>query len=205
LRTINSFLLLASLLLALLLIPAAAEVVYTPVNVSIAVNDSYPIDLNHDGVTDFVLRSHLLQDYCLGGDGYTWNLSVTPAAGAAVVVANGSYAAGLLYGMHVDGDQNWSPSSALLSQLEWGPCGYGLYGQWSNLPNRYLGLLFRMPGTNEVHYGWAKVSEVAHFDGLGHVHAVTILTGFAYETVAGRGILTGQTSEMADDSGRTPQ
>ena len=52
------------LLLVTLAITTEAEVVYTPVNVSIGVGDSYNIDLNHDGVVDFTLRSHLLEDYC---------------------------------------------------------------------------------------------------------------------------------------------
>jgi len=197
-RIIQSVLIISILLLTGLLIPTAAEVVYTQVNVSIPVNNPYVIDLNHDGGTDFVLRSQLLQDYCPGGNGYAWNLSIAPASGNAVAIASGYYAAALLRGVRVEGSQNLVPSTALLSELDWGPCGQGTYGQWMSLPNRYLGLQFRLPGSNDVHYGWAQVSTVAYVDDHGHLQASTILMGFAYETVAGRGILTGQTSELEE-------
>jgi len=197
-RIIKSALILSLLLLTALSIPAVAEVVYTPVNVSIPVNNYYAIDLNHDGVTDFILRSQLLQDYCQGGNGYAWNLGILPATGNAVVDASGYYAAALLYGVRVDGSQSLVPGAALLSELEWGPCGRGFYGEWTNLPDRYLGLQFRLPGSDEVHYGWAKVSQVAYVDGHGHLHASAILMGFAYETDAGKAILAGQTAELPD-------
>lgn len=38
-------------------LPAVAEIVYTPVQVSIPANGYYSLDLNHDGITDFTLRS----------------------------------------------------------------------------------------------------------------------------------------------------
>ncbi|MGB9257244.1 MAG: hypothetical protein WCC25_20575 [Candidatus Korobacteraceae bacterium] len=202
-RIIKCVLIFSILSLMVLLIPASAEVVYTPVNVSIPVNNFYVIDLNHDGVTDFILRSELQQDYCLGGNGYAWNLGITPARGDAVVVARSYYAAALLRGVRVDGSQNLFPSTALMSELEWGPCGQGLYGEWMNLPNRYLGLQFRPHGSNDIHHGWAQVSTVAYVDDHGHLHASTILMGFAHETVAGRGIPTGQTSELRDDSAQS--
>ena len=40
-------------LFAALAMPAQARIVYTPVNVYLPTSGSYPIDLNHDGITDF--------------------------------------------------------------------------------------------------------------------------------------------------------
>jgi hypothetical protein len=178
-------------------LPAAAEIVYTPVNILIAVGDSYPVDLNHDGVTDFTLRSSLLEDYCQFGDGYLWTLSVNPANGNAVVTSSGhlgsSYAAALHKNVPVSSGQSFYPNLSIMAQLSWGFCGTGVLGEWLNLPDRYLGVQFR-GAANDIHYGWAKVGTVAYVDQWGVLHASTVLTGFAYETVAGQAILTGHTS-----------
>ncbi|HKD85321.1 MAG TPA: hypothetical protein VKB58_11285 [Terriglobales bacterium] len=178
-----------------LLIPAAAEIVYTPVNVSIPVGGYYYIDLNRDGIADFVLRSRLIQDYCQAGDGYIWTLSITPAQGNAVAIASGVNAAALVFGAPVGPNQSYLLSTALMTELAWGNCGSGLFGEWLNLPNRYLGLLLRQTGANEIQYGWAKASEVAYIDPNGHLQTSVILLGFAYETVPGRVIAAGQTSD----------
>ena len=193
-RTISTVAVGISVLLALL-IPAAAEIVYTPVNASIPVNGYYYIDLNQDGAWDFMLRSDFLQDYCQSGDGYVWALSITPAQGNAVATAAGSNAAALVLGAPIGPTQNYALNTALMTELVWGNCGSGLFGEWLNLPNRYLGLLLRQSGTNEIHYGWAKVSEVAYIDQHGHLQTSVILLGFAYETVPYRVITAGQTSD----------
>jgi hypothetical protein len=185
------------LLLMTLAITTEAEVVYTPVNVSIGVGDSYNIDLNHDGVVDFALRSHLLEDHCQSGDGYIWTLNVSPANGNAVVTASShlasSYASALHRDMPVNSSQSFYPSSSVLAQLSWGLCGTGTMGEWLNIPDRYLGVQFR-DAAGDLHYGWAKVSSVAYVDQWKVVHASTLVTGFAYETLAEQEIVTGHTS-----------
>ena len=185
------------LLLVTLAVTAEAEIVYTPVNISIGVGDSYGIDLNHDGIPDFTLRSHLLEDYCRTGDGYIWTLSVNPANGNAVVVASGhigsAYAAALQNGVTVNSGQSFYPSLSTMAQLSWGFCGTGTLGEWLNLPDRYLGVQFK-GAANDTHYGWVKLSTVAYVDQWNVLHARTVLTGIAYETVAGQEILTGHTA-----------
>lgn len=178
-----------------LLVPVTAEVVYTPVNVSIPVGGYYNFDLNHDGVVDFTLHSQTWQDECQFGDGYAWNLSLSPAAGAGVVVSSGDYAAALPWATPIGPNQTYLPTTALLAKLLWGYCGHGLYGQWVNLPNRFLGFQFRLNGSSEIHYGWASVGEVGYVDRLGQLHASTVVLGIAYETVAGQEILAGQTTD----------
>ncbi len=185
------------LLLVALPMIAEAEIVYTPVNISLGVADSYNVDLNHDGVTDFTMRSNLLEDYCQSGDGYIWTLSVNPANGNAVVVANGhvgsAYAAALQNGVAVNSGQSFYPSFSIMAQLSWGFCGTGTLGEWVNLPDRYLGVQFKGVA-NDTHYGWVKLSTVAYVDQWNVLHARTVLTGVAYETVAGQEILTGHTA-----------
>lgn len=178
-----------------LFVPATAEVVYTPANISIPVGGAYSFDLNYDGIADFTLRSHLLQSYCQFGDGYDWSLTIDPAAGNAVVAESGSDASALLQGASIDSTQPFSPETARMTELDWGSCGRGSYGQWLNTSNRYLGLQLRLPGSVGVHYGWAKVAVVAYVDRYGHLQASTVLQAFAYETIVGREIFAGQMTE----------
>jgi hypothetical protein len=190
-------LILTAVIVVALVAPAAAETVYTPVLITIGVGDSYGIDLDGNGSTDFTLRSHLLEDYCQSGDGYIWTLSVNPADGNAEVTSRGHmgsiYAAALQKDVPVNATQSFYNSSSIMAQLSWGFCGTGVVGEWLNLPNRYLGVQFH-GADNSIHYGWVKLSTVAYVDQWNVVHASTVITGFAYETVAEQGIITGHTS-----------
>jgi hypothetical protein len=178
--------------------PAAAEVVYTKVNISIPIDGAYNIDLDRDGITDFTLRSSLLQDYCQFGDGYVWTLTIIPVNGGGVVTdaenVTSSDAAALQNGVTVNSEQKFYAGASLMAGLDWGSCGTGVFGEWLNLPNRYLGLQFK-DAANHVHYGWAKVSTAAYVDQYGTLHATTVLSGIAYETTPNQGILTGQISD----------
>jgi hypothetical protein len=181
-------------------IPAAAEIVYTPTNISIPSGNSYNIDLNHDGINDFTLRSTYLEDYCQTGDGYLWSLNALSSDGNAVVAAIGrvgsGYVSALQYGVAVNAGQGLNPAASLMALLYWGFCGTGMEGEWLNLPDRYLGVQFQ-GADGASHYGWAKIATTAYVDRYGVLHAVTILSGFAYETVPGKGILAGQRSDTA--------
>jgi len=58
-------------------------------------------------------------------------------------------------------------------------------GPWLDVKHRYLGFAFMIEG--KVHYGWARLS-------LGRfVYNYTAeLTGYAYETIANKSLLTGK-------------
>jgi hypothetical protein len=180
---------------SVLVMPAVAEIVYTPLYVSIPVGGYYNIDLNGDGITDFTLDSKLLQGWCQSGDQYEWSVSITPGNRNAIVTATdragSSYASALLNGVPVNSAQSFYPSASTMAEIYWGPCSTGTFGEWLNLPARYLGLQFQ-DAANQSHYGWAEVSTTAYVDQDGHLHAATMLFGFAYETVPNQEILTGQ-------------
>lgn len=184
------------ILASAVVLPANAQVVYTQVNVSIPVGGSYNVDLNKDGVTDFTLKSKLLQGLCQWGDEYVWNLAVIPAGGNNVVTATdqagSDYASALQYGVMVNASQNFYPIASVMADLTWGACGIGMSGEWLNLPNRYLGLQFQA-ADGTTHYAWAKLSTAAYVDQDEHLHASTLLTGFAYQASSGEGILAGAT------------
>ena len=179
-----------------LVLPAHAQIVYTQVNVSIPVGDAYNLDLNGDGVTDFTLKSKLLQGLCQWGDEYVWSLTVIPSGGNYVVTASdqvgSGYASALTYGVAVNASQSFDPNASVMADLNWGACGIGMLGEWLNLPNRYLGLQFQA-SDGTIHYAWAKLSTAAYVDQDEHLHASTLLTGFAYQASPGVGIPAGAT------------
>jgi len=171
---------------------AIAQIVYTPVNVSIPVNGSYHLDVNQDGIPDFTIRSQILQARCQYGNRYTWDLSISPGAGDAVVVTTSDYVTALLANASIDSDRSLSLNTALLTEFDWGQCETGVFGEWLNLPNRYLGLQFRLRASNDIHYGWAKVSAAAYLDQHGNLQTNTFLQGFAYQMAAGVPITAGE-------------
>jgi len=178
--------------------PASAEIVYTQVRVSLSTNGAYQIDLDGDGVADFSITSKLMQAYCQAGDQYIWSLTVAPAARDGVAVdssqAGNPLASALVIGVRVGSNPSFASTQSLMAEMFWGSCGTGSTGEWLNLPNRYLGLQF-YAADHKLHYGWAKVSTVAYVDQHGNLQTSTAVSGFAYETIPGQSILTGQTVE----------
>jgi hypothetical protein len=68
------------------------------------------------------------------------------------------------------------------------------YGVWLGVSDGYLGLEFTLNG--QIHYGWAEMSV-----GLKRGRLLTVtLTGFAYETIPGKAIKTGQKTGASDDT-----
>jgi len=70
-------------------------------------------------------------------------------------------------------------------------------GPWVSVTQRYLGLSFRVKGRS--HYGWARLNVQYHVSKGGGDYFIATLTGYAFETIAGKSIKAGQTKEAADD------
>ena len=62
-------------------------------------------------------------------------------------------------------------------------------GPWLNKQAMYLGLEFFIKG--EVHYGWARLNVAAKSGDCKNICAT--ITGYAYETIARKAIVAGQT------------
>jgi len=62
-------------------------------------------------------------------------------------------------------------------------------GQWLDTRNRYLGLQFVIKG--QVHYGWARLTVI--FPPQPSRGILATLTGYAYETIPNKPIITGKT------------
>src|ERR1700722_704636 len=159
--------------------PAAeAKIVYTPANTRLYEN-SFPIDLNNDGVADITLSAHF-QVYSF----YRTVLSVIPGAGNAVVgVAAG--AADLPWGERIGPKETFDPAGQLMASRARCGSSYCVAGPWADPGNRpgYLGVKFLIHG--ETHYGWVRLT-------AGRLPAT--LTGYAYETIPDKPIIAGKVS-----------
>ena len=176
---------------------ADAKIIYTQANTIIPVNGGpLPLDLNHDGVADFSFSNR----FSNAGDGTSWSLKASTKVQGNKVWGRGSFSA-----------HNGGPfvfASALRARFEVGPnrlyfqngnralmvrswgsnYGTGAYGQWMYTQHRYLGLKFMVNG--QTHYGWARVSVIRPKNRKG-IQAT--LTGYAYETIPNKPIITGKT------------
>lgn len=162
-----------------LALPAEARIVYTKTNKELPVNKRFLLDLNHDGVVDFDL-------YYLVYKG--WFVEVFQfQRGPNAVWGTNSFASALPSGVRIRSDKRFGVNSDMVV------CGYEsqvypcdtVYGQWYKVKNRYLGLRFVIKG--QIHYGWARLNVGAK------PHPHPILTGYAYETIPNKAIITGKT------------
>jgi probable HAF family extracellular repeat protein len=181
-------------LFAMLAITAQASIVYTPVNVTLPTNGFYAIDLNHDGIADFTFQTESGFAICPGGaERYHTRLRVRPTTGGIMGTRD---ADALQSGIQIDSGQTFWGSTALMYEKYFGPgCGQFDPGQWSNVRLLYLGLEFQVNG--QIHYGWAQLTTNSST-------GVDTLYGFAYETVAGQPIKTGQRFGAPDEPGIGP-
>jgi hypothetical protein len=153
--------------------PAEAKIVFTPAHTMIPLHGSLPLDLNNDGVNDFIFSnsfyghaSHLYIDQ-LGPANQVFHLGAALPAG--VRIGNrGSFVDVALMAFE-------ATTSGITSSYS---------GPWKDAHQRFLGLKFSVNG--ETHYGWARLTVTAK----GGISAT--LTGYAYETVPNKPIITGK-------------
>jgi len=186
---------------------AEAKIVYTKTNkVLYKWHDFASLDLNHDGIADFVLG--IVHSTYPGSGG---KLAAFKAHASTQNSVRGTskrfwaaaYPAGVRIGSKKKAHYEGAPpkSSNRGALMEHG-CGLSStsvcrnsepFGNWLDVENRYLGLAFQING--ETHYGWARLS--ASVNAAGRLYAV--LTGYAYETIPNKAIKAGQT-KGADES-----
>jgi hypothetical protein len=162
--------------------PSEARIVYSKTHQVIGSNGVYPIDLNHDGVIDFLIQ----QEGSLGS-----NMLLAKGAFGNPVEGGKYSAAALEKGAAIGPRQRFMSSSGTrgqyMAQHVFTETGRSYWvGPWPDVTNRYLGLKFQIDG--KTHYGWARLSTQTS----GYQITAT-LTGYAYETVPGKAIRAGQT------------
>ena len=176
--------------------PAEGRIVYTPTHIFIAHHGRYLLDLNHDGIADFILR----ETSVCNSDSCQSQLRVNPAKGGIGA-----------WGRHVRSTGSWGwayqlsqglgrigprdPFSGTVMGIALSGNTWDYQGPWGGIRKGYLGLKFHIHG--QVHYGWARLS--VHI--LGGQPITATLTGYAYETIPGKSIEAGQIHDKADNTG----
>jgi hypothetical protein len=178
--------------------PSEAKIVYTPANVHIGINQHYSIDLNHDGTVDFTI-----EDVFRGNGKCSTFAEIGEKANGVngVIIARGFggvFAAALSQGSKIGASQFFRGNSRFLAIYNHyktttsNVCMKDSFGRWINVTNHYLGLKFVVHG--KTHYGWAQLT----VNKSGH-SLVAHLTGYAYENIAGKSIMAGQTNAKTDN------
>jgi hypothetical protein len=171
---------------------AEAEVVYTPTHVVMEQGSTYDLDVNHDGVVDFIFSN-------IGSTfGFIQDFAVSPQGHLNAVVNEGFCISS--NGFPRDAPAALASGVPIGKALKFAPYGEcmrsdfysDIQGHWQDVTNRYLGLALRIDG--EVHYGWARLSTA----GIRTFQAV--LTGYAYETEPGKAIVAGDEGAGGDDA-----
>jgi hypothetical protein len=178
--------------------PAEGKIVYTPAHVKIGPHSQFLLDLNHDGVTDFTFSN----GFYSGSHGtYFWFLSIAPAQSNEVWGhTNYGYGWASAFSPNVRVGNNLHFSAGQREMASFPPgsrnnCG----GPWANVRNRYLGLKFVITG--KTHFGWARLNVSCPY-AANRIKGT--LTGYAYETVPNRPIVTGKERE-SDETGTGSQ
>jgi len=171
---------------------ASGKIIYTPAHEQIVPNNIYPLDLNHDGKTDFSFHDSFT---AASIEGFVGAITVIPARRANKIVGYDAtsflkWASALPAGVRIGPKGPFSSGSKVMvsgyidtGTTTVGQCG----GPWKNARHRYLGLKFTIDG--ETHYGWARLNETCAKNG----ENTALLTGYAYETVPNKAIITGKT------------
>jgi hypothetical protein len=183
--------------------PAEAKIIYTHANEQISPNRLFPLDLNHDKKRDFTFDDSHATTSLQGAWGI---LTIFPGKSAneiwGYLTSNGfrRMASALPAGVSVGPKGKFSPGERIMLTTS----ASGLHrqaatssrcvGPWKNATNRYLGLKFIIDG--KPHYGWARLNV-----SCSNVEVLGTLTGYAYETVPNKPIITGKTKDDAGASG----
>jgi hypothetical protein len=182
---------------------APDAIIYTPTDVTIE-NSSYNLDLTNNGTTDFTItESNSQQKGCSGHTDYFGSLAVKHGqTGGGVETSNvrpKSFAAALASGSPIGSGQKFRYGDVPMQEVgvAWQYFPYlkrcvelpGKQGFWLNT-TAYLGLAFPIRG--QAHYGWAQLT-VTCLQGNPCFALTAKLTGYAYQTRAGKSIMAGQT------------
>jgi hypothetical protein len=172
---------------------ANAKVVYTGAHQFIGQNQSFGIDLNHDGAVDFTIQNIFKKS---ASSSYrAARIVVKPNSGGEVIYDNfRSAAAALSKGAVIGPRGPFHPaqSEIMADRFRIPSAGTYSFGYWLGASNHYLGFRFKIDG--QVHYGWARLTTgyEAPFKPAAH------LTGYAYETEPETPIFAGDVSGAAE-------
>jgi hypothetical protein len=171
--------------------PVQAKIVYTPADVNFLRYPPVTLDLNHDGIGDFVLALGGRADSA-GVSSYAFVYAPRPSpANRVVATAKEDYepAVALRAGSRIGSGRLFGNADILaehLSHFGRGSSSTNGSDQWANgekgLKIGYLGLKFMISG--KVHFGWARVTITTSAKTF-----TATLTGYAFDTIPNKSII----------------
>jgi len=165
--------------------------------------DSFQLDMNHDGIDDFVFSASVNGSTCgadplFGGYQYYINISVAPANENNEIINDGTYALAMDSSSAIVSDSSWAnaPQTLITALIRsGGRCITQPFheGYWLNQSDKYLGLRFTKG--NNIYYGWARLSSSYHIivNPFHLSNGQLILKDYAYNSIPNQPILAGQT------------
>jgi len=156
--------------------PAEAKIVYTPTHV--VIDDFYYLDLNHDGVPDFVFASWTNCGPPTSGCWISFSIA-SPIRGKNAIAEyykSGRWCAYALQKGASIGSKRVFQGAA------------DMWPAWYNVKDRYVGLRFLIKA--KPHYGWARLN--VHYYSQGPSLTAT-LSGSDYETTPNEPTIAGKT------------
>jgi hypothetical protein len=162
-----------------------AKIIYKPTH-HILTNGTLPIPVA--GTHDFTLSDKF---YIITGSWSSQFLNILASSSAPVVGSKSASA--LRAGKVVGGKDHFVFGKVLMASAfcETQISSSRVGGPFANKMNRFLGLKFKLHG--KTHYGWARFSSVKASACNGGPAISATLTGYAYETVPNKAIVTGKT------------
>jgi hypothetical protein len=181
---------------------ADAKIVYTPANLPLMNQGQVSFDLNHDGINDFSFYGQSISRRTIST--FFFRLTVSPAQQGNAIWGgefhnHASCAAALPRGTQVGPKRPFQANRLVLFDSSGGPDGGTAYCAWGGkIRTAYLGLKFSIKG--KIHFGWARVRIASMYP-----YKIS-LTGYAYETIANKPIVTGKTKGPAEtaNAGQSP-
>lgn len=163
--------------------PANAKVVYTPANQAISF-DGMHIDINNDGIPDYGFHSYGLGNI---GSGVIFPIKFNKMMNFAEPLASG---------VSVGPSGNFRGGRQEMVGACFCSGVWNYFGPWLDVQNGYMGFEFNIKGS--AHFGWARFSVNA-------TGSEVTMTGYAYETISLKPIVTGDTGSDDDDDATVEQ
>lgn len=189
--------------------PPGSTIIYTDVNPDSVIlklsADTFNLDVNNDGVNDFLFLRSYTEDQCsddlLGSFAWDNNLSVKPATISNTIMTNASnFPPALDSSALISQDSVWTNTSGVLLYGATNVSGHcittlpKIQGYWLSVSDKYLGLKF-IKGNN-TYYGWVRLTST-YYVSPQNQHVLIpgnfIIKDYAYNSIPNQKILAGQT------------
>ncbi|MBK8845916.1 MAG: T9SS type A sorting domain-containing protein [Bacteroidetes bacterium] len=177
---------------------ANAQIIYTDVNPDTTVicssspcTQSYNLDLNNDGMVDFILNTYFDSLHCTASVfsplAIKQRVYITPQSGKGTVSPMMNTPLMMNSNDTVGSNLTFSANPAALRFISFDACPDS-GGSWTSTSDHYLGL--KITVGNSTYYGWARLN--VFVTGIPPVYFT--LKDYAYNSIHNQTILAGQTT-----------